>query len=560
MTLELTPSQTVGPFFAHRRCRGRTAACVVPDGTPGAIRIGGRVLDGAGEPVPDALVETWQADPDGRYDHPDDPRGADAGLPRLRPLRDRRRRRGRLLPSSPARCRARRPAAGAAPRRVGLRPRPARPRRHPHLLRRRGARPTRPTRCSRASPATAAATLLAAAERRRRLPLRHPPPGRAARPSSSTSERLVRRARSTASSRADACRRGLGDGAWLQAMLDAEAALARAQARAGADPRRRPPRRSRRRCDAERFDVAATRPRRRRRRQPGRAAGAGADRARSRPRRRRTCTAARPARTSSTPPRCSSPRARSTPLLRRPRRGRRRRRARWPASTATRRWPAARCCSRRVPTTFGLKAAGWLVGPRRGVGAARRRARDAPRGAARRRRRARSRRSATAAPSVLAASPPSSGWPSRCCPGTRSARARRARRRARRRGRAPSARSRATSCCWPRPRSARCAEGAPGRGGSSTMPHKRNPVAAISAVGVRRARPGSSRRCSARWRTSTSAPPALARRVAAAARAAAPDRLGRRVAARRASSGSRSTPGAMRANLELTGGRCSPSA
>ena len=37
--------------------------------------IEGKVLDGAGQPVPDALVETRQADPDGRFDHPDDPRG-----------------------------------------------------------------------------------------------------------------------------------------------------------------------------------------------------------------------------------------------------------------------------------------------------------------------------------------------------------------------------------------------------------------------------------------------------------------------------------------------------
>jgi protocatechuate 3,4-dioxygenase alpha subunit len=35
----------------------------------------GRVLDDEGQPVTDALVETWQADPDGRFDHPDDPRG-----------------------------------------------------------------------------------------------------------------------------------------------------------------------------------------------------------------------------------------------------------------------------------------------------------------------------------------------------------------------------------------------------------------------------------------------------------------------------------------------------
>jgi protocatechuate 3,4-dioxygenase alpha subunit len=34
------------------------------------------LLDGNGDPVPDGLIETWQPDPDGRFDHPDDPRGA----------------------------------------------------------------------------------------------------------------------------------------------------------------------------------------------------------------------------------------------------------------------------------------------------------------------------------------------------------------------------------------------------------------------------------------------------------------------------------------------------
>jgi protocatechuate 3,4-dioxygenase alpha subunit len=74
VTLPVTPSQTIGPFFS--------VALIWPDGpdvvaagTPGAVRIGGRVLDGAGEPVPDALVETWQADPQGCFAHPDDPRG-----------------------------------------------------------------------------------------------------------------------------------------------------------------------------------------------------------------------------------------------------------------------------------------------------------------------------------------------------------------------------------------------------------------------------------------------------------------------------------------------------
>ncbi|GAA5196598.1 protocatechuate 3,4-dioxygenase subunit alpha [Rugosimonospora acidiphila] len=71
-----TPSQTVGPFFAlPGALPWSDGPLVVPEGTPGAIRISGRVFDGAGEPVPDALIETWQADPDGRFAHPDDPRG-----------------------------------------------------------------------------------------------------------------------------------------------------------------------------------------------------------------------------------------------------------------------------------------------------------------------------------------------------------------------------------------------------------------------------------------------------------------------------------------------------
>jgi protocatechuate 3,4-dioxygenase alpha subunit len=70
-----TPSQTIGPFFAVG-LPWPDGPDVVADGTPGAVRIGGRVVDGAGDPVPDALVETWQADPDGRFTHPDDPRGA----------------------------------------------------------------------------------------------------------------------------------------------------------------------------------------------------------------------------------------------------------------------------------------------------------------------------------------------------------------------------------------------------------------------------------------------------------------------------------------------------
>jgi protocatechuate 3,4-dioxygenase alpha subunit len=78
VTLPETPSQTIGPFFAVGLIWADGPE-VVPEGTPGVVRIGGRVLDGAGEPVPDALVETWQADPAGRFAHPDDPRGSGAG-------------------------------------------------------------------------------------------------------------------------------------------------------------------------------------------------------------------------------------------------------------------------------------------------------------------------------------------------------------------------------------------------------------------------------------------------------------------------------------------------
>jgi protocatechuate 3,4-dioxygenase alpha subunit len=52
----LTPSQTVGPFFAIGLCRETQNEVV----TGGSVRVVGRVLDGAGDPVPDAVVELWQ--------------------------------------------------------------------------------------------------------------------------------------------------------------------------------------------------------------------------------------------------------------------------------------------------------------------------------------------------------------------------------------------------------------------------------------------------------------------------------------------------------------------
>lgn len=64
--LGLTPSQTVGPFL-HLALDWPGGAELCPPGAPGALVISGRVLDGAGGPVADALVETWQADASGRY-------------------------------------------------------------------------------------------------------------------------------------------------------------------------------------------------------------------------------------------------------------------------------------------------------------------------------------------------------------------------------------------------------------------------------------------------------------------------------------------------------------
>ena len=71
-----TPSQTVGPFFAIG-LPWPDGEAVVAEDRPGAVVIAGRVLDGDGEPVPDALVETWQCDERGRFPHPDDPNGLD---------------------------------------------------------------------------------------------------------------------------------------------------------------------------------------------------------------------------------------------------------------------------------------------------------------------------------------------------------------------------------------------------------------------------------------------------------------------------------------------------
>jgi len=61
-----TPSQTAGPFFSFGLCVEPTAELSPADASE-TITVEGRVLDGAGEGIGDALVEIWQADADGEY-------------------------------------------------------------------------------------------------------------------------------------------------------------------------------------------------------------------------------------------------------------------------------------------------------------------------------------------------------------------------------------------------------------------------------------------------------------------------------------------------------------
>jgi protocatechuate 3,4-dioxygenase alpha subunit len=74
MSLRTTASQTVGPYL-HIGLTWLVTDNLVGEGVTGEhITIEGRVVDGDGKPVDDALVEIWQANAHGRYDHPDDTR------------------------------------------------------------------------------------------------------------------------------------------------------------------------------------------------------------------------------------------------------------------------------------------------------------------------------------------------------------------------------------------------------------------------------------------------------------------------------------------------------
>ena len=74
-----TPSQTVGPFFHLGLDRPEWSDLTRGNPAGEHIAVEGRVLDGDRAPVPDAMIELWQANAAGRYNHPDD-RQADKPL------------------------------------------------------------------------------------------------------------------------------------------------------------------------------------------------------------------------------------------------------------------------------------------------------------------------------------------------------------------------------------------------------------------------------------------------------------------------------------------------
>jgi protocatechuate 3,4-dioxygenase alpha subunit len=77
MSLPTTPSQTVGPFFSIGLDRLCTNNFCAPEVRGERITIHGRVLDGDNQPVPDAVLEIWQADTAGNFPHPESPQPSD---------------------------------------------------------------------------------------------------------------------------------------------------------------------------------------------------------------------------------------------------------------------------------------------------------------------------------------------------------------------------------------------------------------------------------------------------------------------------------------------------
>lgn len=67
------PSQTIGPFYHFGLTTNAALGCLARADAKGErVRLRFRLLDGDGLPVPDGMIELWQADAAGRYDHPAD--------------------------------------------------------------------------------------------------------------------------------------------------------------------------------------------------------------------------------------------------------------------------------------------------------------------------------------------------------------------------------------------------------------------------------------------------------------------------------------------------------
>ena len=250
-------SQTVGPFFHVGPGASDRCGVVAGPGVPGErIRLRIRVLDGDGAPVDDAMVEIRQADATGAYApppaRPDDPPPAFAGFGRLQHVEGRRL---LLRDDPPGRTRGR--GRRGARHRVPVHARPAAPPLHARLLRGRSGARSRSDPVARAgrTPADAAGAAARATAR----------PGTSScgcrattKRSSSMCEARVTARIVDALATTEALSAIFGDASALQALLDVEAALARAQAAARRDSGRR-----------RRGDHAGRRRRRLRRRRAG---------------------------------------------------------------------------------------------------------------------------------------------------------------------------------------------------------------------------------------------------------------------------------------------------
>lgn len=72
MSLQTTSSQTIGPYLHIGLTWLITENLAVPGVTGDKVIVEGRIVDGEGMPVNDAIVEIWQANAHGRYAHPND--------------------------------------------------------------------------------------------------------------------------------------------------------------------------------------------------------------------------------------------------------------------------------------------------------------------------------------------------------------------------------------------------------------------------------------------------------------------------------------------------------